>query len=314
MAHTESLTLASGSKMPLLGLGVWKVANAIAADTVYNAIKAGYRLIDCASDYGNEVEVGQGIRRAISEGLVKREDLFVTSKLWNTCHAKEHVPQACRRTLDDLGLDYVDLYLIHFPISLKYVPFEERYPAEWGNFELDPVPMHETWGAMEELVRKGWVKNIGVSNFTAILLMDLLSYCKIRPAVLHIEIHPYLSNNEMIKYAQKEGLAVQAYSSFGPQSYLELGVDTGIQLLFENDVLKRIGANHKKSVAQVILRWLVQKKVAVIPKSSNPVRLVENAQLFDFELTAEEMKDIEKLNKDFRMNDPAIYANIPIFA
>ncbi|KAF9156844.1 NAD(P)H-dependent D-xylose reductase (XR) [Actinomortierella ambigua] len=300
--------------MPLLGMGVWKVPKNAAADTVYNAIKAGYRLLDCAADYGNEVEVGQGIRQAISEGLVTRADLFVTSKLWNTYHAKEHVPQACRRTLDDLGLDYVDLYLIHFPIALKYVPFEERYPAEWGNFEVDPVPVHETWAAMEELVHKGWAKNIGVSNFSAALLMDVLSYCKIRPAVLHIEVHPYLSNNAMIDYAHKEGLAVQAYSSFGPQSYLEIGVNTGIKSLFEQEVLKKIGERHGKSIAQVILRWLVQKKVAVIPKSNNPVRVVENAQLFDFELTAEEMSDIEKLNKDFRINDPGVYAQIPIFA
>ncbi|KAG0248871.1 NAD(P)H-dependent D-xylose reductase (XR) [Actinomortierella ambigua] len=314
MTYTHSLTLASGSKMPLLGMGVWKVPKNAAADTVYNAIKAGYRLLDCAADYGNEVEVGQGIRQAISEGLVTRADLFVTSKLWNTYHAKEHVPQACRRTLDDLGLDYVDLYLIHFPIALKYVPFEERYPAEWGNFEVDPVPVHETWAAMEELVHKGWAKNIGVSNFSAALLMDVLSYCKIRPAVLHIEVHPYLSNNAMIDYAHKEGLAVQAYSSFGPQSYLEIGVNTGIKSLFEQEVLKKIGERHGKSIAQVILRWLVQKKVAVIPKSNNPVRVVENAQLFDFELTAEEMSDIEKLNKDFRINDPGVYAQIPIFA
>ncbi|KAG0229425.1 NAD(P)H-dependent D-xylose reductase (XR) [Actinomortierella wolfii] len=314
MAYTESLTLASGSKMPLLGMGVWKVPKDITADTVYNAIKAGYRLIDGACDYGNEVQVGQGIKRAIAEGLIKREELFVTSKLWNTYHAKEHVPMACRRTLDDLGLDYIDLYLIHFPISLKYVPFEERYPPEWGNFEVDPVPMHETWAAMEELVHKGWVKNIGVSNFTALLLMDVFSYCKIRPAVLHIEIHPYLNNNKMIEYAQKEGLAVQAYSSFGPLSYLEIGVNTGIKPLFEVELLQNIGQKHGKTPAQVILRWLVQKKVAVIPKSNNPKRVVENAQLFDFELTKEEMTAIDGLNVPLRLNDPGVYANIPIYA
>ncbi|KAG0229489.1 NAD(P)H-dependent D-xylose reductase (XR) [Actinomortierella wolfii] len=314
MAYTESLTLASGSKMPLLGMGVWKVPKDITADTVYNAIKAGYRLIDGACDYGNEVQVGQGIKRAITEGLIKREELFVTSKLWNTYHAKEHVPMACRRTLDDLGLDYIDLYLIHFPISLKYVPFEERYPPEWGNFEVDPVPMHETWTAMEELVHKGWVKNIGVSNFTALLLMDVFSYCKIRPAVLHIEIHPYLNNNKMIEYAQKEGLAVQAYSSFGPLSYLEIGVNTGIKPLFEVELLQNIGQKHGKTPAQVILRWLVQKKVAVIPKSNNPKRVVENAQLFDFELTKEEMTAIDGLNVPLRLNDPGVYANIPIYA
>ncbi|KAI7825301.1 xylose reductase [Gamsiella multidivaricata] len=314
---TESLTLhPSGSKMPLLGFGTWKIPKDSAADVVYKAIEAGYRLFDCACDYGNEIQVGQGIKKAIADGLVTREELFITSKLWNTYHHKEHVPLAFNRTLTDLGLDYIDLYLIHFPISLKFVPFEERYPPEWGNMEQDPVPIHETWAAMESLVHSGKVKNIGVSNFTAVLLMDLLSYAKVKPAVLHIEVHPYLNNADLIKFAQSQGLQITGYSNFGPTSYVELGSPAAKNAvpLFKEENLSKIAAHHNKTVAQVILRWLVQDKIAVIPKSVNPVRLAQNADIFNFKLSTEEMDTINGMSIPLRLNDPGVYANIPIYA
>ncbi|KAG0259305.1 NAD(P)H-dependent D-xylose reductase (XR) [Mortierella polycephala] len=325
---TQSLTLQpSGSKMPLLGFGTWKVPKDSAADIVYKAIASGYRHVDCACDYGNEVQVGQGIKKAIADGLVTREELFVTSK--------EHVAPAFNRTLSDLGLDYIDLYLIHFPISLKYVPFEERYPPEWANNEQDPVPVHETWAEMEKLVQSGKTKNIGVSNFPAILLMDLLSYAKVKPAVLHIEAHPYLNNSALIKqvivipvllpegknmqlgtYAQSQGLQVTGYSNFGPASYVELGSAAAQSAvpLFKEDRLTKIAAQHKKTVAQVILRWLVQNKISVIPKSLNPVRISQNADIFNFDLSAQEMETIDGMNIPLRLNDPGVYANIPIYA
>ena len=148
-----SLTLQSGDKMPLVGFGCWKVAKEQMAETVYSAIKSGYRCIDEACDYGNEKECGDGIKKAIDEGIVTRKDLWVTSKLWNTFHRKEHVKMACKKSLEDLGVEYLDLYLIHFPIALKFVPFEERYPPEWVHdpkssdprMEEDQVPIQETW-------------------------------------------------------------------------------------------------------------------------------------------------------------------------
>ncbi|CAO3573144.1 unnamed protein product [Mortierella alpina] len=314
---TQSVTLQpSGHKMPLLGFGTWKVPKDVTAATVVQAIESGYRLLDCACDYGNEVEVGQGIKQAIEKGLIKREDLFVTSKLWNTYHHKEHVPLAFNRTLSDLGLDYIDLYLIHFPISLKFVPFEERYPPEWGKNEVDPVPVYETWRAMEELVHSGKARNIGVSNFPAMLLMDLLSYAKVKPAVLHIEAHPYMNNNTLIKYAKSQGLQITGYSNFGPLSYADLGIPLAKNAvpLFKEDRIVKIASDHKRTPAQIILRWLVQKEIAVIPKSTDIDRMTQNASIFDFELSAKEMETMEGINIPLRFNDPAVYANIPIYA
>eukprot|EP00854_Cymbomonas_tetramitiformis_P014147 gene14147-16731_t len=151
MVSCSKQKLRTGDEMPVLGLGTWKMQNP--KQVVYQAIEAGWRHIDCACDYDNEIEVGAGMRKAIDAGVCKREDLWVTSKLWNTYHAKEHVKAACQKTLQDLGLDYLDLYLVHFPIALKYVPFEERYPPEWTydpasanpKLEFADIPLHETW-------------------------------------------------------------------------------------------------------------------------------------------------------------------------
>ena len=201
MLKTQTnLVLSSGDEMPSVGLGCWKIPKEQTADTVYNAItQAGYRCIDEACDYGNEKECGDGIKRVLDEGKITRKELWITSKLWNTYHRKEHVKAACLKTLEDLGVEYLDLYLIHFPIALKYVPFETRYPPEWVHdpssaepkMEEDNVSYKETWQAMEELVKEGLVKNIGMCNVGVALLRDVLSYCTVKPSVLQVELHPY---------------------------------------------------------------------------------------------------------------------------
>ncbi|CCM03125.1 uncharacterized protein FIBRA_05246 [Fibroporia radiculosa] len=309
----------TGQKMPQVGFGLWKVTKSTCADTVYNALKAGYRLLDGAGDYGNEKEAGEGLRRAISDGIVKREDVFVTSKLWNTFHAREHVGALARKQLGLWGIDYFDLFLIHFPIALQYVDPAHRYPPEWfgddGKVYLANVPFSETWGAMETLVDEGLVKNIGVSNCQGALLLDVLRYAKYAPAVNQVELHPYLSQEALIKLCNTLGVAITAYSSLGPQSYVELGGSKGAENLLQHSAVASIASKHSKSTAQVLLRWAVQQGLAVIPKSNNHDRLVQNLQVEQFTLTDDEMKQLSSLNVNLRLNDPAdIDPRMAIFA
>jgi len=310
----------TSQKMPLVGFGLWKVTKTSTADTVYKALKAGYRLLDGAGDYGNEKEAGEGLAKAIKDGVVKREEVFVTSKLWNTFHAKEHVAKLAKKQLADWGLEYFDLFLIHFPISLKYVDPQHRYPPEWfnddGKVELQDTPYQETWQAMEALVDAGLVKNIGVSNIAGALLVDVWRYARIKPAVIQIELHPYLTQEPILKLAKTLGLAVTGYSSFGPQSFVELNMDRGLPSLLENNhVISKIAHAHGKTPAQVLLRWATQRSIAVVPKSNSHHRILQNLESEEFNLTIEELAEISAMNKNIRFNDPAdIDPRMAIFA
>lgn len=308
-----NIKLNNGYHMPIVGFGVWKVPTQTAADTVYDAIKAGYRLFDGAFDYGNEKECGQGVKRAIDEGLVKRSDLFITSKLWNTFHEKERVEPIVRKQLEWWGLEYFDLFHIHFPVALEYVDIAHSYPSGWTNLEGKVVQskatIQETYQALEVLVDQGLIKSIGVSNFQGALLIDVLRYARIRPAVLQIEHHPYLVQNELLRLAKEEGIAVTAYSTFGPQSFIELDWEKAKDTpkLFENNTIVSIADSHNKTAAQVILRWCTQRGIAVIPKSNNPQRLLENLNTGEFSLTEEEIKAISALDRGLRFNNPPDY-------
>ncbi|KAJ1401294.1 NADP-dependent oxidoreductase domain-containing protein, partial [Ochromonadaceae sp. CCMP2298] len=273
-------------------------------------------------------QTGNGIKRAIDEGIVKREDLWITSKLWNTYHKAEHVELACRKSLADLQLDYVDLYLIHFPIALKYVPIETRYPPEWI---YDPTaespkiekelhaPVHLTWAAMEQLVGLGLTKRVGVCNFNVQLLTDLLSYASIPPYTNQFELHPYLAQQALVDFCQANAVQVTGFSPLGSPSYVEMGMDKGLGVgALEEPVVKAAAAAHGKTPAQVVLRWNVQRGVAVIPKASQPAHMAENAAIFDFELDAAQMEQISGLNRNARFNDPGVFCAfmggaIPIF-
>tara|TARA_R110002124_G_scaffold117187_3_gene274154 strand:+ start:1246 stop:2190 length:945 start_codon:yes stop_codon:yes gene_type:complete len=298
--------------MSKVGFGLWKIPQDICADAVYEAIKAGYRHLDSACDYGNEVQVGQGIKRAIEEGLCSREDLWITSKLWNTYHAKEHVQQAIERSLTDLQLEYLDLYLIHFPIAQPFVAFDDRYPPEWitdpsaanPKMELAPVPLFETWQGMESLVEKGLTKEIGVCNYNTGLLNDLMAYAKIKPAMLQVESHPYLTQERLMKLAKQYDIQVTAFSPLGALSYLELDMAGAAESVLEQSVVKAAAERLGKTAAQIVLRWGVQRGNAIIPKTSRPERLAENLAIFDFELSQQEMDDINGLNSNRRFNDP----------
>ncbi|KAJ5728453.1 hypothetical protein N7493_004783 [Penicillium malachiteum] len=313
----STVTLASGKEMPLVGFGLWKVPKETAADTVYNqAIKSGYRLFDGAYDYRNEKEAGEGIRRAIADGLVTREEIFITTKLWNKYHRRGHVLDMARRQNESWGLGYIDLFFMHFPCALKYIdPAVRQYPAWWmddaGTVQTDKVPIRKTWEAMEEVVDNGIGRSIG-------LIYDIFTYARHPLSSLQIEHHPYLVQPELVKVAQENRIAVTAYSSFGPQSFVELPAQFSakakdIQLLFDAEYVQVIAKKYNVTPAQVLLRWATQRNVAVIPKSNNQARLAENLDVLGFDMTSEEIDSISALDKGLRFNNPGYYlSNHPI--
>lgn len=298
--------------MPQLGLGTWKIDRNRCAEVVVAAAEMGYRHFDCACDYGNEAEVGQGLARVVQQQICRREDLWVTSKLWNTYHRPEHVRPACERSLGDLGLESLDLYLIHFPVALKYVPFDQRYPPGWfydtaaarPQMEYDPVPLRETWQAMEQLVEAGLVRNIGVCNFNVALLRDLLTYAEVRPSVLQVELHPYLTQEKLLRYCESERVAVTAFSPFGAQSYFSLKMAEERESLLAHPDVQAIAGETGRTAAQVLLRWAVQRGTIVIPKASSAEHLRENAAIFDVTLNNQQMDRLSALNRNRRFNDP----------
>ncbi|MGG1674942.1 aldo/keto reductase [Neobacillus sp. NRS-1170] len=265
----DTTTLHNGVEMPWFGLGVFKVKEGSEViESVKSAIKNGYISIDTAAIYQNEEGVGQGIK----EAGVPREELFITSKVWNSDQGYDSTLEAYETSLKKLGLDYLDLYLIHWPGKTKY---------------------KETWKALEKLYKDGRVRAIGVSNFKIHHLEDLLQDAEIKPMVNQVEYHPHLTQKELLAFCQKEGIQLEAWSP------LKQG-----QLL-NNPVITEVAAKHGKSAAQVILRWDLQNKVVTIPKSIKEQRIIENADIFDFELSLEDMEKIDGLNKDERVgSDP----------
>ncbi|XP_063795466.1 aldo-keto reductase family 1 member A1-like [Pseudophryne corroboree] len=291
-------TLRTGQKMPMVGLGTWKSEPGQVKEAVKYAIGVGYRNIDCASVYENETEVGEGIKESLSSNKgLKREEIFVTSKLWNNKHHPDDVEGALKKTLKDLKLGYLDLYLIHFPFSFKRG--DDSFPHNPdGTMQYDCTDYKDTWKAMEKLVQKGLTKAIGLSNFNKRQIDDILSIATIKPAALQVECHPYLAQNELIAYCHANGLVVTAYSPLGSPD--RGWRKPGEPILLEEPCLLEMAKKYGKSEAQILLRWVVQRKVVVIPKSVTPARILQNIQVFDFCLTEEEMKQIGALNKNWR--------------
>ncbi len=269
----DTVTLHNGVKMPGFGLGVFKVEEGPElVNAVKVAIKHGYRSIDTAAIYGNEEGVGQGIRKGLKEAGISRENVFVTSKVWNADLGYDATIAAYETSLKKLGLDYLDLYLIHWPVEGKY---------------------KEAWRALETLYKEGKVKAIGVSNFQVHHLKDLMEDAEIKPVINQVEYHPRLTQKELQAFCEKHHIQLEAWS---PLMQGEL---------LDNEVLTEIANKHNKSVAQVILRWDVQNGIITIPKSTKEHRIVENASIFDFELTKEEIERIDELNQNHRVGpDP----------
>jgi len=312
-ASPRFLRTTDGGAFPLLGLGTWKIPTPILPDLLPSAVEIGYRHFDCACDYGNEPAVGEGLKRVLDSAICSRDDLWITSKLWNTYHHPDHVRLACERSLRDLRLDVLDLYLIHFPVTLAFVPFEERYPPGWffdpsapsPRMKHVPIPIADTWGAMEGLVEAGLVKRLGICNFTTGMIRDLQSYARIAPQVLQVEMHPYLTQQRLLRYCQDEKIVVTAFSPFGASSYVPLHMAEANESVLADPTIVEISSSHGRSPGQVLLRWAIQRGTVAIPKTQSADHLLENLAIFDFDLSAEEMARIDSLDRGRRFNDPA---------
>ncbi|MCJ7842412.1 aldo/keto reductase [Lederbergia sp. NSJ-179] len=267
----DYITLNNGIRSPQLGYGVWKVPNEEAENAVGKALETGYRLIDTAKIYGNEVGVG----KALAKSHLSREELFITTKVWNSDHGYETTLKAMDESLEKLGLDYVDLYLIHWPTP-KYDMYVETYKA------------------LEKLYKDGRAKAIGVCNFEIEHLQRIMDECEVVPAVNQVECHPYLQQKELKQFCKENGIYLEAYSP----------LMNGTKVI-EDPVIKEIAEQYGKTPAQVILRWHLQTDVMVIPKTVTPSRMKENLDVFDFTLTNADMEKIASLDRNERHNsDP----------
>ncbi|XP_035662545.1 aldo-keto reductase family 1 member A1-A-like [Branchiostoma floridae] len=293
-----AVRLCMGASMPLLGLGTWRAKQNECYQAVKTALQMGYRHIDTAEYYQNEKEIGQALLEQFTSGL-KREEAFVTSKLWNTRHHPDDVLPACQRSLTDLGLDYLDLYLMHFPVAYargdNFLPYDDKGQA----LTMD-IHFMDTWKSMEQLVDAGLVKAIGVSSFNISQMEEVLTNGRIKPAVNQVESHPYLGCHRLLEYCTAKGVVLTAFCPLARPGSKE-AEQYGVASLLQDPVIVEISKKHGKTPAQVCLKWQVQRNVAVIPMGTTPAMIQENSQLFDFELSEAEMSSINMLDKNGRM-------------
>ncbi|TGZ71671.1 hypothetical protein CRM22_002508 [Opisthorchis felineus] len=279
-----SLKLTPTTSIPMLGLGTWTSPPDTMKSVIFSALEAGYRLIDCAFVYSNEKEIGEALDESLKKLNLIREDIFITSKCWCTYLRPELVKKGCQKSLTDLKLSYLDLYLIHWPVALQ--PGDANFPRAVNGQDLliDDVPLLDTWRAMEQLVDEGLVKSIGLSNFNRRQIDMIMKGARIKPVNLQVEIHCNFTNTKLVEYAQAIGLTVTAYAPLGSP-----GASPGQVDLLTAPWVCSIAERHNKTPAQVLLRYLLQRNIIVIPKSTTPKRILENSKIFDFTLSKDEM-------------------------
>ena len=301
----QTIEFANGDRMPALGLGTWKSEPGEVGAAVTEALRIGYRHFDCATIYGNEAEIGDAFQRALDEGVVQRDDLWVTSKLWCNAHRADAVVPAIRESIERLRVEYLDLYLVHWPVAVKEGVMGPSDPSEF--YSLDEVPLSETWDGMEQAAELGLARHIGVSYYSAKKLGGLLER-RFPPEMDQVELHPYLQQSELFAHAKEHGVAVTAYSPLGSSDRPEGLREADEPVLLEDPALAAIAERVGATPAQVLIAWALQRGTAVIPKSVNPERLAQNFAAAEITLPEGAMADLAAMDRRRRYVTGAFWA------
>lgn len=312
----KKMQFRNGDNIDAIGLGTWKSDPGEVGQAVEAALEAGYRHIDCAAIYRNEAEVGTALSRVFARGEIRREDVHITSKLWNNAHLKDDVEPALKKTLSDLGLDYLDLYLIHWPVAFR--PGLEAFPESESDFLTpDQAPISETWEAMLAARDQGLTRHVGVSNFSIRKLDRLAASGAEMPEMNQVELHPYLQQDELLAWCREHDVLVTAYSPLGSIDRPEEMKGEDEPSLLENEVVGEIAEKHGARPAQILIAWAVARDTIVIPKSTNPQRIRQNLESAHIQLDATDMDRIRSLDRHYRYiggnafrTESGLYGNI----
>ncbi|MEX1191040.1 MAG: aldo/keto reductase [Brumimicrobium sp.] len=301
----KTLKFKNGDQLPALGLGTWKSKPGEVGKAVLTAIREGYRHIDCAAIYNNEKEVGEALSQAFKDKIVKREEIWITSKLWNDSHKEEQVIPALKKTLEDLQLEYLDLYLVHWPVAFKQ---GVSFPEDSNDFySLEEVSLTETWKGMEKAFENKLTKHIGVSNFKEEKIQQLIDSCSISPEMNQVEMHPFLPQEGLVKFCKNRKIHLTAYSPLGSGDRSEKMKQDNEPALLENEVINKIAKKHNASSAQILISWQLHRGVAVIPKSTNSGRIKENINAASINLDLEDVNKINDIDYEFRFIDGSFW-------
>jgi alcohol dehydrogenase (NADP+) len=301
----KTIKFSNGDVMPIIGLGTWKSKPGEVFQAVLSALETGYRHIDCAAIYNNEKEVGNALEKAFQDKLVQREELFITSKLWNSNHRLDDVQPALKKTLKDLKLDYLDLYLIHWPVSFKQgVGFAENRE---DFYTYSDVPLIQTWEGMEHCKDLGLTKHIGVSNFNIKKLNELITFGRISPEMNQIELHPFLPQKKLVDFCRSNGILVTAYSPLGSGDRSTSIKKPNEPSLLENPIVLEIASIYGASPAQILIAYSIHRDIAVIPKSVHKERISENLEASKIQLSNADMERLDHLGTSYRYIDGSFF-------